>query len=182
MMTEDHAGLQPVAAPDFIAAMGQHVSSVCVITTLHQGQRYGLTATAVSSVCAAPPRLLVCVNRQGASHAMIAVSGIFCVNVLEEGHDRIARAFAGKDAERFAAGDWTVISTGAPVLTEAVAAFDCRLAEAFDEFSHTIFIGEVVGVSGGQGRDPLLYGARRFRSLRKAVTSPAAGEMEALHF
>jgi flavin reductase (DIM6/NTAB) family NADH-FMN oxidoreductase RutF len=84
--------------------MGQHVSSVCVITSVHEGKRYGLTATAMSSVCADPPRLLVCVNKSGVSHDMIAASGAFCVNVLAEQQVQTAKAFAGmmgKDFDRF---------------------------------------------------------------------------------
>jgi len=45
---------QPVSVPEFVQAMGQHVSSVCVITANCDGERFGLTATAVSSVCANP--------------------------------------------------------------------------------------------------------------------------------
>jgi flavin reductase (DIM6/NTAB) family NADH-FMN oxidoreductase RutF len=170
-------------AADFIAAMGQHVSSVCVITALHEGTRYGLTATAVSSVSAAPPRLLVCVNRSGLSHEMIAASGHFCVNVLSESQDALARSFAGmaaKGVDRFASGDWRRLASGAPVLANAVAAFDCAVAERIQQSTHTVFIGDVLAAQSGTGRDPLLYGARRFRTLSK---SAASGEgMEMLHF
>lgn len=175
----------PVATAEFIAAMGQNVSPVCVITTAHEGSRTGLTATAVSSLCADPPRLLVCVNRSGASHAMITASGRFCVNVLAEEQGQIARLFAGmsgKDADRFAAGEWHRLVTGAPALAGATAAFDCELAATVDQFSHTIFIGEVVAVTTSQNRDPLLYGARRFRTLRKVVTTPEHAPLENLHF
>src|SRR5208283_2412624 len=75
---------EPVTPGDYIQAMGQHVASVCVITTALDGERYGLTATAVSSVSAQPPRLLVCVNRASFTHAKIAEAGVFCVNVLSE--------------------------------------------------------------------------------------------------
>lgn len=177
------AATVPVA--EFIAAMGQNVSPVCVITATHEGRRTGLTATAVSSLCADPPRLLVCVNRAGASHAMIAASGRFCVNVLAEEQDHIARVFAGmagKDVDRFATGDWQTLATGAPVLAGATAVFDCELAMAVEQFSHSIFIGQVRAVRTSQNRDPLLYGARRFRTLRKAMTMPEQASLESLHF
>jgi flavin reductase (DIM6/NTAB) family NADH-FMN oxidoreductase RutF len=56
---------EPVDPGDYINAIAQHVSSVCVVTTEVGGERFGLTATAVSSVSAQPPRLLVCVNKKG---------------------------------------------------------------------------------------------------------------------
>jgi flavin reductase (DIM6/NTAB) family NADH-FMN oxidoreductase RutF len=177
--------MQRVETAAFVQAMGQHVSSVCIITTCHEGQDYGLTATAVSSVCADPPRLLVCVNRNGLTHEKIVAAGNFCINVLEEAQDKPAKAFAGmmgRDFDRFSAGQWERLVTGSPALKHAAAVFDCRMVQTIEQFSHSIFIGEVVGVASGQGRDTLLYGARRFRTLRKAVTPPVDGEMETLHF
>jgi len=156
--------------------MGQHVSSVCVITTVFEGKRHGLTATAMSSVCAAPPRLLVCVNKSGMSHEMLGKSNMFCVNVLSEHQDKIAKGFAGllgKAFDRFSLGEWNKLVTGAPVLAGATAAFDCRLVQMIDQFSHSIMIGEVVAVAS-KSQDPLLYGARKFRSLRKDSAETAA--------
>jgi flavin reductase (DIM6/NTAB) family NADH-FMN oxidoreductase RutF len=175
---------EPVPTPEFVAAMGQHVSSVCVITTTHEGKRYGLTATAMTSVCADPPRLLVCVNKSGVSHDMIKVSGVFCVNVLAEQQLQTAKAFAGmlgKDFDKFSAGEWYAFQTGAPALVKAVAVFDCRIAETIDQFSHAIFIGEVQAVSFVTGQDALLYGARKFRDLRK-IGMATDGVAESLHF
>lgn len=183
--TADNHELQPVSTEQFVAAMGQHVSSVCVITTRHADQYYGLTATAVSSVCAAPPRLLVCINKSGATHEKIAASGQFCVNVVAEDQERIAKGFAGtmgKELDRFSLGSWYDLTTGSPALAEASAAIDCRLVGQVEQFSHSIFLGEVVGVATQPGKDALLYGARRFRSLRKTFGIQAQNDLETLHF
>jgi flavin reductase (DIM6/NTAB) family NADH-FMN oxidoreductase RutF len=169
----------------FIAAMGQHVSSICVITTAHEGQRFGLTATAMSSVSANPPRLLVCVNKSGISHEKILASGVFCVSVLSEAQDAVAKSFAGmlgKDRDRFASGEWQVLKTGAPALRSAAANFDCRLAETVDQNTHSIFIGDVVAAASRQGIDTLLYGAKRFRTLRKVMAASVSDGGDMLHF
>lgn len=169
-MQDDPTALSPVAAVDYINAVAQHVSSVCVITTMLDGQRHGLTATAVASVSAEPPRLLVCVNKSGATHDRIVAAGSFCVNVLTEEQDKVAMAFAGMggpEADRFATGQWQTLATGAPVLVGAAAAFDCVLGETSDQSTHSVFFGDVVAVRNQTGRDTLLYGARRFRQLRK---------------
>jgi len=165
--------------------MGQHVSSVCVITTRYHGKPHGLTATAMSSVCADPPRLLICVNKTGSSHEMITASGTFCVNVLAEAQDTVAKAFAGmlgKDFERFSVGEWDELVTGAPALMNATAVFDCEVKQIIDQFSHSIIIGEVLGARHAKGQDTLLYGARRFRALRKTISEHASAADEPLHF
>ena len=174
-----------VAMPEFVQAMGLHVSSVCVITTLSGGERFGLTATAFSSVTAEPPRVLVCVNRSGQTHQAIAASGQFCANILGEHQENVAKAFAGmlgRDFDRFSAGEWGVLATGAPALVDATAVFDCTVVERSEQSSHTIFIGEVQAVASRPGLDTLLYGARRFRAIRKTVTPPLSSDDETLHF
>jgi flavin reductase (DIM6/NTAB) family NADH-FMN oxidoreductase RutF len=179
-LTKTHA---PTA--DFIAAMGQHVSSVCVITSLLNGKPNGLTATAMSSVCADPPRLLVCVNKSGSSHETIKTSGIFCVNVLAEEQDKVGKAFAGmmgKDFDRFSVGEWNKMVTGAPALLNATAVFDCEIKQVIDQFSHSVIIGEVLAARHMNGQDTLLYGARRFRALRKTVIKQEGSNDETLHF
>lgn len=176
---QDASSAALVAPADYIGAISHHVSSVCVITTEHEGQRYGLTATAVSSVTADPPRLLVCINKSGMTHEKILAAGVFCVNVLAEEQDQVAMVFAGmggKTVDRFGTGSWTKLVTGAPVLEKAAAVFDCRLGETLGQSTHTILFGDVVAVGHSKGADTLLYGARRFRQLRKvfAATGEAA--------
>lgn len=170
-MSDRNETTPPSVAPaEYIEAIAQHVSSVCVVTTECDGERFGLTATAVSSVSAEPPRLLVCINRNGLTHDKILSSGRFCVNVLSEDQDKIAMAFAGMsgpDFDRFSIGKWRSLTTGAPVLDNAVASFDCLIGETLDQASHTVLFGDVVGTKCRKGQDTLLYGGRKFRQLRR---------------
>jgi flavin reductase (DIM6/NTAB) family NADH-FMN oxidoreductase RutF len=129
--------------------------------------------------------LLVCVNKSGLTHEKMAMAGHFCVNVLSELQDKVGKVFAGmsgKEVDRFSVGGWHEIATGSPALKDAAAVIDCRIAETLDQYTHTVFIGEVAGVDGAIGRDALLYGARRFRTLRKLISAPLESDMESLHF
>jgi len=172
-----------VPTPQFLAAIAHHVSSVCVITTEVEGVRYGLTATAVASVSADPPRLLVCVNKSGMTHQKLVAAGRFGVSVLAEGQDKVAMVFAGmggNDQDRFATGEWTALMTGVPILVGAAAAFDCVIAEMSEQSSHTVMFGDVVATQHRAGQDTLLYGARRFRQLRKVYAGMQGGQEEFL--
>lgn len=178
-MSKGAPSLPAVPASAYVNAVAQHVSSVCVITTAIGSQRFGLTATAVSSVSADPPRLLVCINKSGVTHDKIHQAGKFCVNVLTEEQDRIAMIFAGMAgdvADRFDTGDWTTLKTGAPVLQGAVAAFDCLLGESSDQASHSVLFGDVVATTNQTGVDTLLYGGRRFRQLRKMYSGGSVND------
>ena len=53
----------------FKQAMSQFASGVTVVTTVHEGSRYGLTASSFSSLSLEPPLVLVCLARKTATHA-----------------------------------------------------------------------------------------------------------------
>jgi cob(II)yrinic acid a,c-diamide reductase len=47
--------------------------------------------------------------------------------------------------------------TGTPVIADALATFQCRVVEAYDIFTHTVFAAEVVRARLGQDGAPLLH-------------------------
>lgn len=155
----------------FRDAMARVASAVHVVTTLGPQGRAGLTATAIASVSDTPPTVLVCVAKLSRTLAAIEASGVFCINTLPGDDLDLAEIFAsrrGIEGEaRFATRDWAPLTTGAPALSDAVAAFDCRLVEAHDVATHRILIGEVVGL-GGAAAAPgtsLIYRQRGFEAV-----------------
>ena len=161
------------APEDFRAAMRRLAAGVCLITTrAADGSPHGMAASSVVSVTAEPPVLLVCVNRRASLHAQIGASGHFCVNILGESHASLSRRFSRPEERplRFADPVWTTLATGAPALTDALAALDCRLAERVETATHSIFLGEVVALRlGAQPALPLAWFDGGFRSLAAAA-------------
>jgi flavin reductase (DIM6/NTAB) family NADH-FMN oxidoreductase RutF len=146
----------------FKQGMRHLAASVTLITTRHGDQRGGLTATAVCSVSAEPPQLLICVNRTASAHDPIGKAGFFCVNILAPDHRKIAERFAGMDgvegdARFLDMGDWSTLTTGAPVLKGCPVSFDCRLVSKVDAGTHTIYIGEIVDITLDAAAHALLY-------------------------
>ena len=180
-----------VSADTFKQAMRRLAAGVTIMTTRHGQVRGGLTATAVCSLSVDPPQLLVCVNRSAAAHALIAEGENLCVNLLAHKHHELATRFAGQTgilgADRFEAGRWGRLKTGAPVLEDALASFDCVVTEKVAASTHTIFIGRVVDVHVRANGRPLLYAggawavaealaaARRKRAAAARRTKRASG-------
>jgi flavin reductase (DIM6/NTAB) family NADH-FMN oxidoreductase RutF len=151
-----------IDAAAFKMGMRHLAASVTLITTRHRDLRGGLTATAVCSVSAEPPQLLVCVNKTASAHDPIGDAGFFCVNVLSPEHRKIAERFAGMDGvegdDRFLdMGDCSTLSTGAPVLKGCPVSFDCRLVTRVAAGTHTIYIGEIVDLTLDPVAVALLY-------------------------
>jgi flavin reductase len=157
----------------FIDAMSRLATSVTLVTTDGEAGRFGLTVSAMSSVTADPPTLLVCVNRRNPMDGAIRTNGIFGVNALRADQRWVAETFAGRPRRGnpydFQAGNWHIEQTGAPLLSGAVAWFDCVLIAAHHVGTHTIAIGRVVA-SGAEPGTPLVYGRRSFGELVQLPT------------
>ncbi|MGF1609554.1 MAG: flavin reductase family protein [Kiloniellales bacterium] len=155
----------------FLDAMRLAATGVTVVTTSDGCQRLGMTVSAMSSVSADPPLLLICVNRRSPVAAAIERNGIFCVNLLSQDQRQVSDVFAGRvrteTGDRFACGGWLWRATGAPVLVGAAAHFDCRLEASYDHGSHRIFVGRVVEARAGRGA-PLVYCDRGYARVAAA--------------
>ena len=155
--------------PAFRQAMSRLGAAVHVITTDGPAGRTGFTATAVCSVSDAPPTVLVCLNRKSDSAPMVLDNKVFCVNTLAYGEENIADTFAGrtgvKGSDRFATGDWIAGSTGSPLLSSAVVAFDCRTLEVKPVASHWVIYGAVESVRLGPTAEALVYHDRAYKRI-----------------
>ena len=140
--------------------MARVASCVSVVTTDGPAGRAGLTVSAMCSLSADPPSLLVCINRASRAGRIIRINGVFCVNVLASHQAAIARRFAAR-GDRFLELDWGRFGTGAPVLREAIAVFDCNLTRGADYGTHDILIGVVAETEEREGL-PLLYVGRTY--------------------
>lgn len=155
---------------DFIDAMSTLVSTVTIVTTDGAAGRAGATVSAMSSVSADgdAPTLLVCLHHEASATAKILENACFCVNALDQTQQDIANVFASRSAppggDKFSAGQFDTLSTGAPALASALASFDCTLKSHERIGTHHVMIGKVRETRFGDGI-PLLYGNRSYQNL-----------------
>jgi flavin reductase (DIM6/NTAB) family NADH-FMN oxidoreductase RutF len=148
-----------VSADTFRSGMRRLAAGVSLVTCRESGVRNGLTATAVMSLTAEPPRLAIAVNRSASAFEPLQRAGAFAVNVLREDQAHLAARFSGplKGEARFDSGDWSFLTTGAPVLDDAQAVFDCVVEQRFDVGTHAVLVGAVHAVRVAADNRPLLY-------------------------
>ena len=156
-----------VEVQTFREAMSRLGAAVNIITTAAVAAPTGFTASAVCSVTDDPPTLLICVNRKSRSRGEIAVGAGICVNTLAAHQQALATAFAGPIdmEERFTQGSWTKLITGAPVLEEAAASFDCRISSIVEVGTHSVLFCEVEAIHMGDPREGLAYFGRAYHAL-----------------
>ena len=154
----------------FKAALKLWASGVTVVTAQSEAQGLkGMTATSFSSVSLDPPQILVCLNQNTDTGAVVLEEKRFAVNILGSEQQNVSNQFAGGSSqeERFANVAWEAGDNGAPLLTEALASLECKLVEQVAAGTHWIVIGEVQRVVCRSG-EPLLYYSGAYRQLASA--------------
>lgn len=164
-MTQSASNTSVVTSEEFRDVIGRFATGVTVVTTSDgDGQRYGTTASAVSSLSLEPPMLLICLNRESSTGRAISQTGRFVVNILAEDQDHLALRFARKNPDKFQGVSISKGHHGEPLLDGALAHLECRVTEEVLGGTHTVFLGEVDRASGRTGT-PLAYFRGQFGRL-----------------
>ena len=165
-----------IEASDFKNGMALLTTAVSVITTKGASGAHGFTASAVCSVTDTPPTLLVCMNHSSRSHAHFIDNKTLCVNVLGAQHESISNTFASKlgSEERFEQGSWTELTTGAPVLEDALVSFDCEIEQIQQVGTHSIFMCRVVAIKQSQQNESLIYFNRAYHQVGQVAEVESA--------
>ncbi len=149
--------------------MSRFAGAVHLVTTDGTAGKRGATVIAACSVSDNPPMVLVCVNRENPENDAFVKNRNFAINTLTARHELLAVAFSGvtglSSEDRFALTEWQILSSGAPVLFDAAAVFDCKLVDVQAMATHRIMFGKVIGLRIGDSLHPLIYHGRSYHVL-----------------
>lgn len=159
----------------FRAASRGWTTGVAVVTTRADEEVFAKTVSSFSTLSLDPLLVTVAVSRHSPLVAAARAAGRFGLSVLTDGQSAVARRFATPGAGR-ALGGFTAVPmrtavTGAPLVDDALAWFDCRLHGTLPGGDHTILVGRVAAADRGDG-DPLLYHDGRYRVLDPKPLNP----------
>lgn len=136
-------------------------SGVAIVASDDGRKRVGCTVTSLASLSLTPPTLFICLARSSSTLAGLREAGAFSVNLLSARHETLAHRFSGRGgvhgSRRFDGGQWATLATGAPILKDALAAFDCLIEEVIERHSHAIVLGAVVSLKEGPDEPALAH-------------------------
>lgn len=159
-MTASEAAPPAMDAKQFWQVLGTRATGMTIVTTRGAGGPAGFVGLSAAHVSAQPPTMLVSLDRGTTALGPLRESGVFAINHLAADQQAVADAFARRGtemAERFAAGEWQALRTGAPVLLDALGAFDCAVEDVVEREATVIVIGRVVAFAVGPERAPLIF-------------------------
>jgi len=153
-------------------------SGVTIITSSLGGEPVGLTATAVCSVSAMPPMLLVSLTASSRTAQGVAETGAFAVHLMPHSGRRYAEQFASRsshfqDVKYSATPDRQI-----PLLANTLGWLLCQVEQSLPVADHVIFVGRVLQCElKDKSPDPLLYFDRSYRKLAPGA-EPGAENLE----
>jgi flavin reductase (DIM6/NTAB) family NADH-FMN oxidoreductase RutF len=163
---------RPTSA-EFRDVIGYFLTGVTIITTEHDGRPYGATASAVTSLSAEPPMLLVCMNKRSDTCRAVTSSRRFAVNILGANHADLAIRFAGKAPDKFDGVTTTGGPWRQPLLDGALAVLECEVTEMVTGGTHIVFLADVLGAQARSGAPLTYYRGRLGRVRLDDVDDPA---------
>lgn len=163
-------GRSEFVSPDEMrAARRRWASGVAVVLIGDDAGYRGATLTAFTILSLDPPLILITIDREGQLADRIPAAGAFTISVLDRAHEFLAERFAGRAplAPTDLAGvAHEMTPSGRPVLTGALAWFDCTVDTVHPGGDHLLMLGAVIGTSRGLDTDdPLLYYEGRYRAI-----------------
>jgi flavin reductase (DIM6/NTAB) family NADH-FMN oxidoreductase RutF len=144
----------------FRAVMRRLAGGVSIITAGRDDDITGMTVTSLTSLSADPPRLLVSLNRQASSFALIERDRLFGINILGSDQQELAARFSNgrlKGKERFEGAAWFPGSSGVPLLADSVAAVECQIEEIIERHSHAMIVGRLLSMDLSRRLSGLIY-------------------------
>lgn len=146
-------------------------SGVAIVTAASDGEQHGMTVSSFTSISLDPPLVVVSLQASSRTHAMVSRAGSFGVTVLAADQQELSERFANRPAgadHGLEGLETETLETGAPLIKGGLAGLDCHVSKTIPVGMNTLFVGEVVAVSGGRdGAQPLVYHDRGYRRLQE---------------
>jgi flavin reductase (DIM6/NTAB) family NADH-FMN oxidoreductase RutF/rubredoxin len=134
-----------------------------IIATKDDNKLNGYIANTAFQVTAEPAQIAISCNKDNYTCQLIKSSQVFSISILNQ--DAKAETIglfgfqSGKDVNKFENIDYTMATTGAPIVTEdCIAWFDCKVNKMVDVGSHILFIATIEDIDLlDKNANPLTY-------------------------
>jgi flavin reductase (DIM6/NTAB) family NADH-FMN oxidoreductase RutF len=148
----------PIDESRFRQVLGHFPTGVTVVAAKSDDEPpVGLAVGSFFSISLDPPLVGFCPGKSSSSWPKIEATGHFCVNILAEDQEDVARVFAGKGEDKFESIGWKPAGTGSPVIRDVLAWIDCAIEDVHDAGDHYIVTGRVHELKVEREGHPLVF-------------------------
>ena len=139
--------------------MRRFPAPVAVVTTIVDGERFGLTVGSLVSLSLAPPLVGISIGKDSSSHEPLRRAGGWTASLLSAAQADVAQHFARSGIPPLAL--WVGVdvreSARGPLVDGALGWLQCLTVSQHEAGDHTIFVGEVEAIELGASGAGLVY-------------------------
>ncbi|MEL7492108.1 MAG: flavin reductase family protein [Pseudomonadota bacterium] len=143
-------------------AFGRFATGVTIVSCKPEGaDPVAITVNSFTSVSLDPSLVLWCLETRASTFEAFMSADNYAVSVLRASGEGLSNRFADHAPTPLSADEREVWITGAPILKDRLAAFDCRVVDRHRSGDHVILVGKVLKFDAHNGA-PLLYFASNY--------------------
>ncbi|MTV14035.1 flavin reductase family protein [Bradyrhizobium elkanii] len=146
-------------------AFGAFPTGVVAVAAQVDGSLVGLAASSFTSVSLEPPLVSFSVAKGSTTWPELRRARHLGVSVLAEDHGALCRQLAGPAQERFTGVAFEITDSGAVMLAEGIAQYDCTLREELEAGDHVIVLLQLHAVVVRSCGQPLIFHRSEFGRL-----------------
>lgn len=146
-------------------AFGAFPTGVVAVAAQVDGRLVGLAASSFTSVSLEPPLVSFSVAKGSTTWPELRRAEHLGVTVLAEDHGALCRQLAGPAQERFTGVAFEITDSGAVMLTEGIAQYDCTVREELEAGDHVIVLLQLHAVVVHSRGQPLIFHRSEFGRL-----------------
>ncbi|OZD18371.1 hypothetical protein CH253_17445 [Rhodococcus sp. 06-156-3C] len=154
----------------FRDVLGHFPTGVTVVTATTPEGPVGMTLQSFMSLSLDPPLVLLAADRSSTTWPRVSTERQLVINILAEHQSELARKFARSGTDKFADVELQMPAPSRhPVLTDALAWFDCEIVTTYEGGDHVIAVCavndfEVADQKAGR-INPLVFHRSQFPTL-----------------
>jgi flavin reductase (DIM6/NTAB) family NADH-FMN oxidoreductase RutF len=148
----------PEFAPDTLRKVFSAFPSGVVSVAAHiDGAPVGLAASSFTSVSLEPALVSLSLANSSSTWPVLRRADRLGLSVLAAHHDLVCRQLAGPAESRFDGLGLRTSDTGAVLLADAVASFECSVAQEIPAGDHTIVLLRLHEIQDSGSSSPLVF-------------------------
>lgn len=128
-------------------ALSEITTGIYVLTVSEGQLRHGMSSSWVTQVSGDPPLIMAAVDKKHFSHSILERQSVFGLNVVGSKGKVLEDYFfsaASRKPDNLEAFAYEIGETGVPLLTLAMAVFECRVVGSYPAGDHTLFVATIV--------------------------------------
>lgn len=143
-------------------AFGQFATGIAIAACEKKAGEFAvMTINSFTSVSLDPPLVLWCIEKSAAACPDFMAASSYSVSILRAEQKACSERFARHNPSSLLVSEIDIAKTGAPLIKQRLAGFDCKIVERHEAGDHVIMIGEVVHFDSEDGA-PLVYFASNY--------------------